>query len=165
LTAVLLGKGVKNFADELATRASKVLVVEDENLEHFNSILYQKVLASLISKHQPLVTLMGHTAFGMDLAASLSVEMGFPLVTDCIGLSFDGSRLKAIRSIYGGKVNANVSLRESKGYLATIRPGTFPAKCPRLKREASSLNLPCSAKPLMQKDLSNTLKETSLGSR
>jgi electron transfer flavoprotein alpha subunit len=34
-TAVLLGHNVKNFAEELASRASKVLVVEDEQLEHF----------------------------------------------------------------------------------------------------------------------------------
>jgi electron transfer flavoprotein alpha subunit len=129
-TAVLLGHNVKNFAEELATKASKVLVVEDQRLEHFNSILYQKVLSTLIAKYQPDLTLVGHTAFGMDLAPSLSVEMGFPLVTDCIGLSFEGDRLKAIRSIYGGKVNANVSFRESKGYIATVRPGVFSAKAP-----------------------------------
>jgi electron transfer flavoprotein alpha subunit len=124
-TAVLLGHHVKTYADELATRASKVLVVEDAQLEHFNSILYQKVLLSLITRYQPLLTLIGHTAFGMDLAPSLSGEIGSPLVTDCIGLSFEGSRLKAVRSIYGGKVNANVSLRECKGYIATVRPGVF----------------------------------------
>ncbi len=124
-TAVLLGHNVKHFAEELATRAPKVLVVDHAQLEHFNSILYQKVLSTLIAKHQPLLTLIGHTAFGMDLAPSLSVEMGFPLVTDCIGLSFEENRLKAIRSIYGGKLNANVSMRESKGYLATVRPGVY----------------------------------------
>src|SRR4030042_3749947 len=126
-TAVLLGHHVKNFAEELATKASKVLVVEDQQLENFNSILYQKTLSSLITKHQPLLILIGHTAFGMDLAPSLSVEMGFPLVTDCIGLSFEENRLKAVRSIYGGKVNANVSVKESKGYVATVRPAVFSA--------------------------------------
>jgi electron transfer flavoprotein alpha subunit len=124
-TAVLLGHHVRNFAEELATKTSKVLVVEDSQLEHFNSILYQKVLSFLIAKYQPILILIGHTAFGMDLAPSLSVELGFPLVTDCIDLSFEQSRLKAVRSIYGGKVNANVSLRESKGYMATVRPGVF----------------------------------------
>jgi len=133
-TAVLLGHNVKNFAEELATRGSKVLVVEDVQLENFNSILYQKGLSSLMAKYQPLLTLIGHTAFGMDLAPSLSVELGFPLVTDCIGLSFEESRLKAVRSIYGGKVNANVSLKESRGYIATIRPGVFSPGAPGEKR-------------------------------
>jgi electron transfer flavoprotein alpha subunit len=134
LTAVLLGKEVKNFAEDLASRTSKVLVVEDESLENFNSILYQNVLSSLLSKYQPLLTLMGHTAFGMDLAPSLSVEMGFPLVTDCIGLSLEEGRLKAIRSIYGGKVNATISMKESMGYIASIRPGTFSPKMPVEKK-------------------------------
>ena len=133
-TAVLLGHNIKNFAEELATKSSKVLVIEDAQLEHFNSILYQKVLSSLITKYQPFLTLIAHSAFGMDLAPSLSVETGFPLVTDCIGLSFDGSRLKAVRSIYGGKVNANVSLRESKGYVATVRPGVFSPMAPAEKK-------------------------------
>jgi len=133
-TAVLLGHNVKDFAEELALRTSKVLVIEDAQLEHFNFILYQKVLSTLIAKYQPLLTLIGHTAFGMDLAPSLSAEMGFPLVTDCISLSFEGSRLKAVRSIYGGKVNANVSLKESSGYIATIRPGVFTPGAPREKK-------------------------------
>ena len=130
LTAVLLGKGVHPFAEELATRAPKVLVVEDENLENFNSALYQQALSSLLSKHRPPLMLIGHTAFGMDLAPTLSVEIGFPLVTDCIDLSLEGNQLKAVRSIYGGKVNAKVSLKESQGYIATIRPGVFGPKMP-----------------------------------
>jgi electron transfer flavoprotein alpha subunit len=134
LTAALLGKGVKNFAEELATRTPKVLVVEDERLENFNAALYQKALSSLLSKYHPALTLVGHTAFGMDLAPSLSVEMSFPLVTDCIDLSLEGNQLKAIRSIYGGKVNAKVSLKESQGYIATIRPGVFSAKAPGDKK-------------------------------
>jgi electron transfer flavoprotein alpha subunit len=134
IMAVLLGHQVKELAEDLAKRGSKVLVIEDERLEHFNSIHYQKVLSSVIPKYQPILTLIGHTAFGMDLAPSLSVELGFPLVTDCIGLSMEGAHLKAIRSIYGGKVNATVSLRESKGYLATIRPGLFPPKGPGEKK-------------------------------
>jgi electron transfer flavoprotein alpha subunit len=133
-TAVLLGHDVKDLAEDLATRTSKVLVVEDQNLKNFNSILYQKVLSSLIAKYQPFLTLIGHTAFGMDLAPSLSVEMGFPLVTDCIGLSYEENRLKAIRSIYGGKVNATLSMRESKGYLATVRPGVYSPRTPEGKK-------------------------------
>jgi len=136
LTAVLLGKGVETLAGDLAATASKVLVVEDALLEHFNSILYQKVLSSLISKYHPVLTLIGNTAFGMDLAPSLSVEMGLPIVTDCIDLSFEGNRLKATRSIYGGKVNAAVALREAEGYIATVRPGAFGSAKPAEKKGA-----------------------------
>jgi electron transfer flavoprotein alpha subunit len=130
VTAVLLGKAVKPKAEELATRASTVLTVDDDRLEHFNALLYQKVLSSLLSKYHPLLTLIGHTAFGMDLAPSLAVEKGFPLATDCIGVSVEGKSIKATRSIYGGKVNATVSLKPSEGYIVTIRPGSFAAAAP-----------------------------------
>jgi electron transfer flavoprotein alpha subunit len=87
-----------------------------------------------MAKYYPLLTMIGHTAFGMDLAPSLSIETGFPLVTDCIDLSFEENRLKAVRSIYGGKVNTNVFLRESKGYVATVRPGVFSPGKPGEKK-------------------------------
>ena len=151
LVAVLLGHGVKNVAEELAYRASRVLIIEDEHLENFNSLPYQNILSGLYSKHHPFLTLIGHTAFGMDLAPRVSVELGLPLATDCIGLSTQGSRLQATRSIYGGKVQASVSLRESPGYLATIRPGTFPAREPGEKKggivvESSPLGKPFDSK-------------------
>ena len=134
LTAVLFGKGVKPMAEELATRASKVLAIDDDRLEHFNALLYQKVLSSLLSKYHPLLTLIGHTAFGMDLAPSLAVEKGFPIATDCIGVSVEGNGVRVIRSIYGGKVNATVSLKASEGYIITIRPGSFTAAVPGEKK-------------------------------
>ena len=124
LTAVLLGKGVHSFAEELATRVPKILVVEDENLENFNSALYQQTLSPLLSKHRPPLTLIGHTAFGMDLAPTLSVEIGFPLVTDCIDLSPEGNQLKAVRSIYGGKVNTKVSDLRGR-YSLIVEPGKY----------------------------------------
>ncbi len=134
LTVLLLGHEVKPLAEDLSTRASKVLVVEDESLKNFNSIYYQQTLSFLISKYQPLLLLLGHSAFGMDLAPSLSIELDLPLVTDCIGLSFENEKLKATRSIYGGKVNATISLKESKGYMATLRPGVFAPKTPGEKK-------------------------------
>ncbi len=134
LTALLLGYGVKELAEELSMRVPRVLVVEDERLKDFNSVYYQRVLSALLSRDQPLLLLMGHTAYGMELAPSLSVELDLPLATDCLGLSFEGKQLKALRSIYGGKINAQVSLKESKSYMATLRPGVFAPKRPEEKK-------------------------------
>ncbi|MGQ9509263.1 MAG: hypothetical protein ACUVTN_07660, partial [Thermodesulfobacteriota bacterium] len=78
LTALLLGYGIKEIAEELSTRVEKVLVVEDEKLNNFNSIFYQNVLSFLVSRYQPLLLLIGHTAYGMDLSPSLSVELDIP---------------------------------------------------------------------------------------
>jgi len=128
LKAVLLGHGVDAFASELADQAHEVLVVEDEQLENFNSELYQKVLVSLLADRKPTLALIGHTACGMDLAPSLAAELDLPLATDCIGFEFEDGRLLAIREMYGGKLQANVSFGESEQYMATVRQAAFPIK-------------------------------------
>ncbi len=128
LTALLLGYELKDFSERLKGKAKKVLVVEDKRLENFNSEAYQKVLSHLNSQYKPTLTLIGHTAFGMDLAPSLAIELNLPLVTDCIGLDLENGNLIATRQVYHGKVNARVSLTKSDVYLATIRQGAFPIK-------------------------------------
>jgi electron transfer flavoprotein alpha subunit len=126
LCAVLLGKDVAAFADKLKKYAKKVLVVEDEKLRNFNAEAYQKVLSHLIKERKPSLVLIGHTSFGMDLAPALSVELGLPLATDCIGIELDGGKIAAIRQVYGGKVNARVLLKGAQGIL-TIRSAAFQA--------------------------------------
>ncbi|MDH5450774.1 MAG: electron transfer flavoprotein subunit alpha/FixB family protein [Candidatus Bathyarchaeota archaeon] len=128
LTAVLLGHDVKEFAKTLAEQAKKVLIIDDVRLENFNAETYQKVLSYLISERQPSLTLIGHTAFGVDLAPSLATELKMPLATDCIDLDFEGERLVVIRQVYGGKVNVKAMLRKSESYIVTLRPATFEAQ-------------------------------------
>lgn len=126
LTAVLLGHNVDGFATALAKYANRVLVVEDERLEHFNSEAYQQVLAHLITQRRPSLVLIGHSAYGMDLAPSLATQLNLPLVTDCVGLEFEDGQLFAVREMYGGKVNARVAFRPADTYMATVRQAAFP---------------------------------------
>lgn len=128
LVALLLGHGVRGFAQELAGRADQVLLAEDERLENFNSEIYQKVLSHLIGEHRPVLTLIGHTAFGMELAPSLAAQLDIPLSTDCIDLHLENGKLTATRQMYGGKVNSEVSFPGASEYMVTVRPGSFPAE-------------------------------------
>jgi len=127
-TAVLLGHNVKEFAKSLADQAKRVLIVDDARLENFNAETYQKVLSHLISERKPLLTLIGHTAYGVDLAPSLAAELNVPLATDCVDVNFEEEKLVVVRQVYGGKVNVKASLRTSESYLVTLRPATFEAQ-------------------------------------
>jgi electron transfer flavoprotein alpha subunit len=127
LTAVLLGYNVKDYAEKLAKHAKRVLVVDDANLENFNSEVYHKVMSNMIITRKPLLTLIGHTSFGVDLAPSLAAELDTPLATDCINLEFEGEKFVVVRQMYGGKVNVKASLRKSERYIATVRPAVFDA--------------------------------------
>ena len=125
LTVILLGHNVKEFAKSLADHAKKVLIIDDVRLENFNAETYQQVLSHLISERKPSLILIGHSAFGVDLAPSLATELSMPLATDCIDLKFEGERLVVVRQVYGGKVNVEAVLRKSEGYIVTLRPATF----------------------------------------
>jgi electron transfer flavoprotein alpha subunit len=128
LTAVLLGKNMKDQAKALAEYAKHVLVVDDAKLENFNSEAYQTVLAQLIKEHKPLLTLIGHTSFGVDLAPSLAVSLNIPLATDCVGLEYQNDTLAVTRQMYGGKVNVKATLGKAESYMATVRQATFPVQ-------------------------------------
>jgi electron transfer flavoprotein alpha subunit len=128
LVAVLFGEDVKEHAKTLSEYAKRVLLVEDSRLRNFNSEAYQETLSSLIRERRPILTLIGHTSFGVELAPSLSVSLNLPLAPDCIGLTFENDTLTVTRQMYGGKVNVNATLRKAESYIVTIRQATFPAE-------------------------------------
>jgi electron transfer flavoprotein alpha subunit len=122
----LLGKGVNQLADALKPKANRVFLIEDERLEAFNSETYEKVLTQLITERKPFLTLIGHTAMGMDFAPSLATHLKLPLATDCIGIDVTGETLSLTRQLYAGKVNAMVSFLKQGPYILTVRSGAFP---------------------------------------
>jgi len=126
LTAVLVGGKDEAFTNDIAERADRVIVVEDDKLKHFNVDYYKEILFRLIEERHPFLILIGNTSWGMDLAPSLSIKTGFPLATDTVDIMMENGKPIAIRQIYGGKIFSKVSFKESEGYLITVRPGSFP---------------------------------------
>ena len=125
LTAILIGNKDETFVHKITQSADRVIAVEDEQLKDFNADLYKEILYRLIKEYRPFLTLMGHTAWGMDLAPALSIKTGFPLGTDGVDIQVENGRPLLIRQIYSGKIFSRVSFKESEGYLITVRPGAF----------------------------------------
>ena len=126
LTAVLIGGKDEPFVNELVERADNVIAVEDDTLKHFDGDRYRDIINSLIEERRPLMTLMGHTPWGMDYAPALSVKTGYPLATDCVDIILEDSQPKVIRQIYSGKLFSKVAFKPADGYLITVRSGAFP---------------------------------------
>jgi electron transfer flavoprotein alpha subunit len=128
LTAVLLGKGTSSLAEEIQRFCHHTLSVEDERLSRFNSEPYQDVLTALMNKRNPSLVLIGHTAFGMDIAPALATAAGIPLATDCYDIAVQGSTILAYRQMYGGKMCAEVHGKEAPCTMITVRSGSFPSE-------------------------------------
>jgi electron transfer flavoprotein alpha subunit len=125
LAVALLGKGVNALADALKAKAKRVLLIEDDHLEAFNSETYKKALTQLMTERKPVLALIGHTAMGMDFAPQLAAHLKMPLASDCIGIEPKGETFSVIRTLYGGKVNAEVSFLKKGPAMITVRPGAF----------------------------------------
>lgn len=125
VTAVLLGHNVNSFAEPLADRADKIVIVDDERLKDFNADLYKEIIAGLIGESKPPLTFIGSTSWGMELAPCLAVKTGFPVASDCIDIISEDNRFMVQRQLYSGKIFANVSFAQSSGFIVTIRAGAF----------------------------------------
>ncbi len=153
VSALILGSGIGEFADALKGHADEVLVLDHGGLKHFNSAVYQPVLAEIVKSRRPGLVMVGHTAFGVDLGPSLAVELGLPLASDCIDLAYDGGVLKATRQIYEGKVNATVSFGDAPTALVTVRASAFPVEDSARGGKITELDTTVPEEPAMRKFL------------
>lgn len=129
LVALLLGHQVADLASALAGAAGLVEVYDHPELEHFNSERYDEVLSGMYRDRRPALLMVGHTAFGLDLAPSLAELVEAPLITDATAVGVDEGRIVAERPAYGGKVLARVIAR-ANGAIVTVQAGAFPAAVP-----------------------------------
>jgi electron transfer flavoprotein alpha subunit len=142
LTAIILGKDIKEQATNLSEYAKTVLLVQDAKMEDFNSEAYKKILSKLITEHKPLLVMMGHTSYGIELAPRLAAALNVPLATDCIGLGFEGDDLTVTRQLYGGKVNVKATVCKAETYMVTIRQATFTVQKPAQPAKGEIIEIP-----------------------
>ena len=125
VTAVLLSSHCENMVSAVQPFSHHIVCVEDARLSQFHSDYYQQVLVALITERKPILTLLGHSSYGWELAPSLATAMEIPLVTGCMDLSFQGDSILALKQAYGGKIICELLMTGSQGSMATFPAGTF----------------------------------------
>ena len=125
LTAVLLGSGVDNLADELKKYgADKILVADDAGLADYTTDAYSNVLAELIQSSDPAVIIMGASAQGKDLAGRLAAKLDAGVAMDCVKVQLENGSLICTRPMFGGKINAQVEI-EGNRQIVAVRPNVM----------------------------------------
>ncbi|UCC11037.1 MAG: electron transfer flavoprotein subunit alpha/FixB family protein [candidate division WOR-3 bacterium] len=151
LTALVFASPADKIVESIQERADRIIVMEHGVFENFNAEIYQLALRDILEKEKPHVTLIGHTAFGYDLCPALGAEMGIPFATDCLDIEFTGSRLRVTRSVYDGKLDAHVLLKEHTSYLVTLRSGCFTPEEVSLATEVVKQESPVTEQPEYRK--------------
>jgi electron transfer flavoprotein alpha subunit len=125
VTAVVLGSGIEGMAGELAKYgADRIVVADDPGLADYTTDAYVNVLSHVVRNAAPSVLILGASALGRDLSPRLAARLNVGLAMDCISLRLDGEKLQATRTMYGGKVHADVAV-EGEPPMAAIRPNVM----------------------------------------
>lgn len=146
-TALVLGHNVKKFAEKIKKEADRVFVVDKEFLKEPNAEAYQIVLSDILKKENPFLTLIGHTALGMDIASSLATSLNIPIATDCVGIDIENDELIATRQPYNGKLNAKVSFATGSQFMMTVRQGAFTSEQGNLSGKIIDIAPPIEKEP------------------
>jgi electron transfer flavoprotein alpha subunit len=125
LYAGIIGWQVKDIVDTVMGFADKVIVVDNETLKDYRYDAYVSVLEQLIKKYQPSMVFGGSTVTGKDMFPRLAARLNVPIISDAVGVAFDGDRLKIKKPLYGGKVISWLSIKEGVYPLVTFRPNSF----------------------------------------
>ena len=139
VTAMLLGSGVKDLANELAEYgADKVIVVDDPELKEYRTEPYTHALASVINKYKPEIVLVGATAIGRDLGPRVSARVQTGLTADCTVLEIGDfplnplpnqeqkhNQLLMTRPAFGGNTIATIACPDNRPQMATVRAGVM----------------------------------------
>jgi len=128
VTALFLGHGASDLAHTLTGACDTVLVMEDPELANYNADHYLIALDEVIKDRMPFLTMVGNTSMGMDIVPALAARLSLPLVTDCVEVSIVEGRLEVLRQIYGGKINAKLTMKPFDRYLISLRTGAFDAE-------------------------------------
>lgn len=143
VTTLFLGHEASDLSERLKGACDTILLMEDPELAHYNADQYLMAMETVIKTRNPIVTLIGHTAMGMDLAPSMAARLSLPLVTDCVEVNVVDKKLDVLRQIYGGKINAHLSMKPSDQYLITLRPGSLDAEVEQGKSaDAQTISAP-----------------------
>jgi electron transfer flavoprotein alpha subunit len=128
LAAVVIGKGVRGLADELAAhKLDEVLLAEHDLLEPYTPDGFTIALQQVIAKAQAELVLLPHTYQVRDFAPKLAASLGKGMIGDCTGYRYEGGKLVFVRQMFQGKTAADVTFAGAGPWFASLQSGAFRA--------------------------------------
>jgi electron transfer flavoprotein alpha subunit len=128
ISTLVIGKGVANFAEDLAGKnIAEVLLVEHDLLEAYTPDGYSLALSQVIASSKPDLVLFPHTYQVRDFAPKLAAMMGKGMIADCVGFHKEGEKIVFVRQMFQGKTAADVTFQGSAPWFASFQSGAFRA--------------------------------------
>ena len=118
--AVVLGNGVDGLASEAIQRgADGAVVVNDATLAAYRLEPYAAALGAIAKSHAPATLVLGASARGTELAASVAAQLGAGLAADVTELGMENGAVVAQRPALVGNVMAKVTFGAGNAVITT----------------------------------------------
>jgi len=128
ISAVVIGKGVSAFADEVAAKnVAEVLKVEHDLLDAYTPDGYCAALKQVVEFAKPDLVLFPHTYQVRDFAPKLAASLGKGMIGDCVGFRSEGGKLVFVRQMFQGKTAADVTFTGAAPWFVSFQSGAFRA--------------------------------------
>jgi electron transfer flavoprotein alpha subunit len=131
LMAAVFGQDVEHLAKEaIYYGAEKVYLCEAEELRHYRTRPYSRLMLDLIREVKPEIVLFGATATGRDLAGAIATHLPTGLTADTTELDVEpppSRLLLASRPAFSEKMMATILCKQYRPQMATARAGVFAA--------------------------------------
>ena len=143
LVSVILGANldVSKIKKQLSIcGVDKVVLVNNQSLENYNSEVNTKSFIQVLKVHNPDFIFGSNSLLGMDLFPSASFHTNGGLVMDCTDIKLEGDTILLTKTMYSNKVIAKVKFKnEYTPKLVTFRPNTLISE-PVQEKEPEIIN-------------------------
>ncbi len=129
LCAVLLGKDVKKFAQDLFEHGvDTVYVCDSPALENYIDDVWAKTLSAMISAYKPNKFLLPATNLGRSLSAKTAIFAGTGLTADAteVVINKEDGQMHATRPTFGGNLMATITCTRTRPEMCSLRPMSYP---------------------------------------
>ncbi len=143
VTAVLLGSGIGDAANNLAALGpASVLVGDDARLADLQPDAVVATLAPVVATQEPVAMLFGHGPSYRESAIRLAYRLGTAITTDCTALRAEDGQVVMTKPVFGGAAVAEYT-SDAGPTVATLRPRAFePAQPGGTTGAVSAIDLP-----------------------
>jgi electron transfer flavoprotein alpha subunit len=140
VSAICIGDDCTLLGNELISYGSdRVFLIEDNRLALYQSDVYAKILAGILSERKPDIVLVGGTSIGMDIASRVAAKLRTGLTAHCVDLyieTIDGKdQLIQVIPGWGGTMMVKIVCPEHRPQMATVRPGIVEKTQPDYSRK------------------------------
>lgn len=126
ITAVVLGSGVQSLAQDMSGyEVAKVIYVDHLHLADYTPDAYASAMEHVVRAVDPQYVVMSHTYLVRDFAPKLAARFGKGLISDCIRMNIEGSKVMFTRRIFLGKLDADVVSDAEAPLFVTFQSGAF----------------------------------------